>query len=59
MLGVKEYAVKKGVEQSKLFTKRQLKDIVDSFAELDFETKSSDISLDNAIDYIVLKILNL
>lgn len=59
MLGVKEYAIKKGVEQSKLFTKRQLKDIVDSFAELDFETKSSDISLENAIDYIVLKILNL
>lgn len=59
MLGVKEYAVKKGIEQSKLFTKRQLKEIVDSFAELDFETKSSEISLDNAIDYIVLKILNL
>lgn len=59
MLGVKEFAIKKGIEQSRLFTKKQLKDIVDSFAELDFETKKSDISLDNAIDYIVLKILNM
>lgn len=59
MLGVKEYAIKKAIEQSRLFTKKQLKEIVDSFAELDYETKSSDISLENAIDYIVLKILNL
>ena len=28
-------------------------------AELDFETKKSDISIENAINYIVLKILNL
>lgn len=59
MLNVKEFAIKKGIEQSKLFTKKQLKDILDSFAELDFETKKSDISIENAINYIVLKILNL
>ena len=59
MLGVKEFAIKKGAEQSRLFTKKQLKNILDSFAELDYETKQSDISLENAIDYIVLKILNL
>ncbi len=59
MLGVKEFAIKKGAEQSRLFTKKQLKNIVDCFAELDYETKQSDISLENAIDYVVLKILNL
>lgn len=59
MLNVKEYAIKKGLEQSRLFTKKQLKSILDSFVELDFETKNSDISVENAIDYIVLKILNL
>lgn len=59
MLNVKEFAIKKGVEQSRLFTKKQLKEIVDCFAELDFETKKSDISVDNAISYVVLKILNL
>ncbi len=59
MLNVKEFAVKKAIEQSKLFTKRQLKSILDSFIELDYETKQSNISVENAIDYIVLKILNM
>lgn len=59
MLNVKEYAIKKAIEQSRLFTKLQLKNILETFIDLDYETKVSDISINNAIDYVVLKILNL
>lgn len=59
LLNVKEFAVKKGMEQCRMFSKKQLKAILDAFIELDYEIKTSSISVENAIDYIILKILNI
>ena len=59
MLGVKEYAVTIAYKQSKLFTKIQLKNILQIMEQLDFELKTSVISADLAVDYLVLKILNI
>lgn len=58
MLSVAPYAVTKAIEQSRLFTKKQLKDIVDECMRLDYEVKNSNITPENAIDFLVLKILN-
>lgn len=58
MLSVNPYAVTKATEQARLFTKKQLKDIVDECMRLDYETKNSNITPENAIDFLVLKILN-
>lgn len=58
MLGVHEYAITKSQEQARLFTKKQLKEINDICQQLDFDMKQSNITPDNAIEYIVLKILN-
>ena len=59
MLGVKEFAVTIAYKQSKLFTKIQLKNILQIMEQLDFELKTSVISADLAVDYLVLKILNI
>lgn len=58
MLGVKEYAITVAYKQSKMFTKMQLKNILNIMEQLDFELKTSVISVDLAVDYLVLKILN-
>ncbi len=58
MLGVKDYAITVAYKQSKMFTKLQLKNIINIMEELDFELKTSAISNDLAVDYLVLKILN-
>ena len=58
MLGVHEYAITKSQDQVKLFTKKQLKEINDMCQQLDFDIKQSNITPENAIDYIILKILN-
>ena len=58
MLGVHEYAITKSQEQAKLFTKKQLKEINDICIQIDFDIKQSNMTADNAIEYIVLKILN-
>lgn len=58
MLGVQEYAVTKSQEQARLFTKKQLKEINDICHKLDFDIKQSNMTPENAIDYIILKILN-
>lgn len=58
MLGVHEYAVTKAMEQAKLFTKKQLKEINDICHTLDFDIKQSNITAENAIEFIILKILN-
>ncbi len=58
MLGVKEYAVTVAYKQSKMFTKMQLKNILNIMEQLDLELKTSVISVDLAVDYLVLKILN-
>ncbi len=58
-LGVKEYAITVAFNQSKLFSKRNLKQIVDICDKLDYELKQGIISSDYAIDYLVLKVLNM
>ena len=58
MLGVKDYAITVAYKQSGMFTKLQLKNIVNIMEELDFELKTSAISNELAVDYLVLKILN-
>lgn len=58
MLGVHEYAVTKSQEQARLFTKKQLKEINDICQQIDFDIKQSNMTPENAIEYIVLKILN-
>jgi len=58
MLGVHEYAVAKSQEQARLFTKKQLKEINDICQQIDFDIKQSNMTPENAIEYIVLKILN-
>lgn len=59
LLGVKEYAITVAFNQSKLFSKRSLKQIVDVCDNLDYELKQGIISADYAIDYLVLKVLNM
>ncbi len=58
MLGVKEFAVTKMYEQTKLFTKKQLKAINDLCMQLDFEVKQSQTNVETAVEYLVLTILN-
>lgn len=58
-LGIKEYAVIKAKEQAKIFGAKKLKDLVELCAELDYKTKTSVISVENATDYILLKVLEL
>lgn len=59
MLGVKEYAVKMSANQARLFSKSSLKKINELCADIDFDLKTSNISLNNAVELIVLSILNL
>lgn len=59
MLGIKEYAVKMSQGQAKLFSKSALKKINELCASLDYDLKQSNISLNNAIELIVMTILNL
>ena len=56
-LGVKEYAISKVEQQLKYFSKKKLKDICEMCVDLDFKTKNSMISLELAIEMLVLKIL--
>ncbi len=56
-LGVKEYAVKKAKETSKLFSKIALKDIVELCGELDFKVKSGQTNYKNAVYYLIMYIL--
>ena len=58
MLNVQPFAITKAMEQSKYFTKKQLKEIVDICTQLDYDTKLSKISVENAVEYLILKILN-
>ncbi len=59
LLGVKEYAVKMSMQQAGLFSKSQLKKINELLSQVDFELKQSNMSIDNAVGLIVLKILNI
>ena len=59
MLGIKEYAVKMSQNQVKLFSKSSLKKINELCANLDYDLKQSNISLENAVDVLILSILNM
>ena len=59
LLNVKEYAVKMSIQQVNLFSKSSLKKINELCNKVDYDLKQSNISLDNAINLIVLTILNL
>ena len=56
-LGVKEYAIKKAKQQSLLFSKIKLKQIVNLCGDLDFKIKTSQIGYQNAVYYLVMYIL--
>ena len=56
-LGVKEFAVKKAKDSAKMFTKIELKQIVDICNDLDYKIKSSQIDYKNAVYYLVSFIL--
>lgn len=56
-LNIKEYAVKKAKETSKLFSKVALKDIVEKCNDIDQKVKSGQTSYKNAVDYLVMQIL--
>lgn len=58
MLGVKEFAVTKSLEQTKMFTKKQLKAINDLCMQLDYDVKQSKTSVEMAVEYLILTILN-
>lgn len=58
LLGIKEYAVKMSIAQAKLFSKASLKKINELCSEIDYDLKQSNISIHNAIQLIVLTILN-
>ena len=58
-LGVKEYAIIKSKEQAKKFGAKKLKEIVTLSAELDYKTKTGLMSVENATDFLLLKILEL
>lgn len=59
LLGVKEYAIKKTSEQVRLFSVSKLKKINELCIKIDGDLKQSNISIDNAINLIVLQILNM
>jgi DNA polymerase-3 subunit delta len=59
LLNVKEYAIKMTMAQIDYFSKSNLKKINELCGKLDFDLKQSNISIDNAINMLVLDILNM
>ena len=57
IFGVKEYAIKKSIEQAKMFTPKKLKEINDKCMDLEYQIKTSQITPINAVDMLVLSIL--
>lgn len=57
LLGVKEYAIIKAKQQSKYFSKIQLKNILNVLENIDEMIKSGKMISENAIFYLVFKIL--
>ncbi len=59
LLNVKEYAIKMTQSQVKLFTVSKLKKINELCIKMDGDLKQSNIGIDNAINLLVLQILNM
>ncbi len=57
LLNVKEYAIKKQREQTKNFSKIQLKRIFEMLEDVDFKIKSGAMLSENALYFLVLSIL--
>lgn len=57
LLGVKEFAIRKGREQIKNFSKMQLKKIYSLLEEIDYKIKSGQMLTENALNLLVLSIL--
>ena len=58
-LGVKEFAVKMSRPQAEKFSKSSLKKINELCTKVDFDIKQSNISVENAVNLVVLSILNM
>lgn len=58
MFKVKPYAIQKARNQSNFFTKMQLKNILNLLDEVDFMIKSGKMQNENAIYYLIFKILD-
>ena len=58
-LGVKEGAIKFAMSQEKMFGAMKLKNICDLCMKYDYETKRTITTLDNAVETIILNILNM
>lgn len=57
LMGVKEYAIIKAKEQSKLFSKIQMRNILQLLEEVDMMIKSGKMTAENSIFYLIFKIL--
>lgn len=55
--GIKEYAVKKLIEQSRMFKKRALKSAVDMLSEADYQIKSGSADADDYFYLTIFKIM--
>ncbi|MBQ0017425.1 MAG: DNA polymerase III subunit delta, partial [Clostridiales bacterium] len=55
-LNVKEFAITKSKELAKKFGAKNLKTIINLCADLDYKTKTSQMSVENATDYLILQI---
>ena len=58
-LGVKEGAIKFAITQEKMFGAMKLKNICDLCMKYDYETKRTMTTIDNAVETIILTILNM
>lgn len=58
-LKVKPYAIKLNKKQAMLFGAKNLKNIVEICSKLDYQLKTSKITINNAINYLVFSILSL
>ena len=59
MLSVKEYAITKAKQLATKFGAKKLKEIVELCADLDYKTKTSQMSQENAVNYLFMKILSI
>jgi len=57
LFGIKEYPVKKAIEQVKLFKPKKLKEINDLCIDLEYKIKTSQVTSINAVDMLVIKIV--
>lgn len=57
LLGIKEFAVKKAMEQASKFKKRSLKNAVDALTDTDYKIKSGQLDADDGVYLAIFKII--